>query len=172
MIDMKYWLQFFAESASGEEEATGVESAAAGQENQDTGNRGQGTEPAAAEGFTWEDVLARDDMKQHISDIVSQRVGDIRKRYKPMLETLASHHGIAADAEGHFNENDIIKAVTNDPAYYDKTASTSGIADPAIAQQIAMIQEQARRREAEADEIIQRIKNELEDNYLKQMLKD
>ena len=154
MIDMKYWLQFFAESASGEEEATGVESAAAGQENQDTGNGGQGTEPAATGSFTWEDVLARDDMKQHISEIVSQRVGDIRKRYKPMMETLASHHGITADAEGRFNENDIIKAVTNDPAYYDKTAGTNGISDPATAQQIAMMQEQARRREAESDEII------------------
>ena len=157
MIDMKYWLQFFAESASAETETAGENAAAAGQENQDTGNRGQGTEPAAAGNFTWEDVLARDDMKQHISEIVSQRVGDIRKRYKPMMETLASHHGIAADAEGHFNENDIIKAVTNDPAYYDKTAGESGIADPATAQQIAMIQEQARRREAEADEIIRNI---------------
>ena len=157
MINTKYWLQFFAEGASGEDEATGVEAAAAGQENQDTETRGQGTAPAATGNFTWEDVLARDDMKQHISEIVSQRVGDIRKRYKPMMETLASHHGIAADAEGHFNENDIIKAVTNDPAYYDKTAGTSGIADSAAAQQIAMMQEQARRREAEADEIIRNI---------------
>ena len=167
MIDMKYWLQFFAESASGEEEATGVESAAAGQENQDTGNGGQGTEPAVTGNFTWEDVLARDDMKQHISEIVSQRVGDIRKRYKPMMETLASHHGITADAEGRFNENDIIKAVTNDPAYYDKTAGVNGITDPAIAQQIAMIQEQARRREAEADEIIQRINTERHVNEIR-----
>ena len=157
MKDMKYWLQFFTESASAETETTGVESAAAGQENQDTGNRIQGTEPAATGNFTWEDVLARDDMKQHISEIVSQRVGDIRKRYKPMMETLASHHGISADAEGRFNENDIIKAVTNDPSYYDKTAGASGITDPATAQQIAMIQEQARRREAEADEIIRNI---------------
>ena len=154
MIDMKYWLQFFAEGASAETETTGENAAAAGQND-------QGTEhPAAQETtatFTWEDVLARDDMKQHISEIVSQRVGDIRKRYKPMMETLASHHGIAADAEGRFNENDIIKAVTNDPTYYDKTAGTSGIADPATAQQIAMMQEQARRREAEADEIIRNI---------------
>ncbi len=157
MINMKYWLQFFAEGASAETETSGVDTAAAGQENQDTGNRGQGTEPAAAGSFTWEDVLAREDMKQHISEIVSQRVGDIRKRYKPMMETLASHHGIAADAEGRFNENDIIKAVTNDPAYYDRTAGTSGIADPATAQQIAMMQEQARRREAEANEIIRNI---------------
>ena len=96
-------------------------------------------------------------MKQHISEIVSQRVGAIWKRYKPMMETLASHHGIAADKDGHFNENDIIKAVTNDPAYYDKTAGASGICDPAAAQQIAMMQEQARRREQEADEIIRNI---------------
>ena len=136
MIDMKYRLQFSAESASGEEGATGdaqsedrrtflacQDTAAAGQENQDTGNRGQGTEPAGGR-FTWEDVLARDDMKQHISEIVSQRVGDIRKRYKPMMETIASHHGIAADAEGRFNENVIIKAVANDPTYYDRAMST------------------------------------------------
>ena len=92
MINMKYWLQFFAEGASAETETTGAtqgedrrtflarqDAAAAGQEKQDTGNRGQGTEPAAEGSFTWEDVLARDDMKQHISEIVSQRVGDIRK---------------------------------------------------------------------------------------------
>ena len=74
-----------------------------------------------------------------------------------MMETLASHHGIAADKDGHYNENDIIRAVTNDPAYYDKTAGASGISDPAAAQQIAMMQEQARRREQEADEIIRNI---------------
>ena len=152
---MNNWLQFFAEGTAETNGAAGENAAAAGQEmNQDTGNRTQGTDAAA---FTWEDVLARDDMKQHISEIVSQRVGDIRKRYKPMMETLASHHGIAADKDGHYNENDIIRAVTNDPAYYDKTAGASVISDPAAAQQIAMMQEQARRREQEADEIIRNI---------------
>ncbi len=172
MINMKYWLQFFAEGASDNEGAAGAtqgedrrtflarqDSADAGQEIKNTGTSENQATPSLA-GFTWEDVLARDDMKQHISEIVSQRVGDIRKRYKPMMETLASHHGIAADAEGRFNENDIIKAVTNDPAYYDKTAGTSGISDPEAARQIAMQMELARRREAEADEIIQRINTE------------
>ena len=156
---MNNWLQFFAEGTAETNGAAGENSAAAGQENQDTENREQRTETTAAGSapFTWEDVLARDDMKQHISEIVSQRVGDIRKRYKPMMETLASHHGIAADKDGHYNENDIIRAVTNDPAYYDKTAGASGISDPAAAQQIAMMQEQARRREQEADEIIRNI---------------
>ena len=174
MNNMKYWLQFFAESAADEGGAAGGNAADAGQNNgqltvdngqlppaggigQDTGDRIQGTGTPAGGNFTWEDVLARDDMKQHISEIVSQRVGEIRKRYRPMMETLASHHGIAADADGRFNENDIIKAVTNDPAYYDKTAGADGITDPAAARQIAMQMEQARRREQEADEIIRNI---------------
>ena len=152
---MNNWLQFFAEGTADINGAAGENSAAAGQENQNEGSAAGSTPLSPA--FTWEDVLARDDMKQHISEIVSQRVGDIRKRYKPMMETLASHHGIAADKDGHYNENDIIRAVTNDPAYYDKTAGTSGISDPAAAQQIAMMQEQARRREQEADEIIRNI---------------
>ena len=155
MKHMNNWLQFFAEGTADTNGAAGENAAAAGQENQNEGSAAGSTPHSPA--FTWEDVLARDDMKQHISEIVSQRVGDIRKRYKPMMETLASHHGIAADKDGHFNENDIIKAVTNDPAYYDKTAGASGISDPAAAQQIAMMQEQARRREQEADEIIRNI---------------
>ena len=98
MKHMNNWLQFFAEGTADTNGAAGENAAAAGQEmNQDAGNRTQGTDAAA---FTWEDVLARDDMKQHISEIVSQRVGDIWKRYKPMMETLASHHGIAADKDG------------------------------------------------------------------------
>ena len=133
MKDMKYLLQFFAEGASAETETTGENAAAAGQENQNTVMPETRVDPSPA-AFTWEDVLARDDMKQHISENVSQRVGDIRRRYKPMMETLASHHGISADAEGRFNENNIIKAVTNDPAYYDKTASVTEIADPVIVQ--------------------------------------
>ena len=80
MKHMNNWLQFFAEGTAETNGAAGENSAAAGQENQETGNRGQGTEAASAGSapFTWEDVLARDDMKQHISEIVSQRVGDIR----------------------------------------------------------------------------------------------
>ena len=152
---MNNWLQFFADGTADTNGAAGENAAAAGQENQNEGSAAGSTPHSPA--FTWEDVLARDDMKQHISEIVSQRVGDIRKRYKPMMETLASHHGIAADKDGHYNENDIIRAVTNDPAYYDKTAGASVISDPAAAQQIAMMQEQARRREQEADEIIRNI---------------
>ena len=77
MKHMNNWLQFFAEGTAETNGAAGENAAAAGQEmNQDTGSRTQGTDAAAA--FTWEDVLARDDMKQHISEIVSQRVGDIR----------------------------------------------------------------------------------------------
>ena len=170
MKHMNNWLQFFAEGTADTNGAAGVDArseerrtlparrdaAAALQENKNEG-AAAGSTPLSPAAFTWEDVLARDDMKQHISEIVSQRVGDIRKRYKPMMETLASHHGIVADKDGHYNENDIIRAVTNDPAYYDKTAGASGISDPAAAQQIAMMQEQARRREQEADEIIRNI---------------
>ena len=84
MENIRYWLQFFAESAADEEGAAGGIAADAGQnngqltvDNEQLSPAGGNSlrQPAAAtslrEGgtgaFTWEDVLARDDMKQHIS---------------------------------------------------------------------------------------------------------
>ncbi len=125
-----------------------------------------GTEPvrpepkAAAADFTWQDVMARDDMKAEMSRMMSQRVNQINRTYQPLMETLASHYGIEAGEDGKLDYKAITEKAVNDPYLYDKEAKATGIQDSESAQRIAMLEAQARRREQQADELIRSINTE------------
>ncbi len=110
--------------------------------------------------FTWQDVMARDDMKAEMSRMVSQRVNQINRTFQPLMEILASHYGIAAGADGRLDYKTITEKAVNDPAFYDKEAKATGIQDNETAQRIAMMEAQARRREQQADELIRNINTE------------
>ncbi len=110
--------------------------------------------------FTWQDVMARDDMKAEMSRMVSQRVNQINRTFQPLMETLASHYGIAAGEDGKLDYKAITEKAVNDPYLYDKEAKATGIQDNETAQRIAMLEAQARRREQQADELIRNINEE------------
>ncbi len=115
---------------------------------------------AVAVDFTWQDVMARDDMKAEMSRMVSQRVNQINKTFQPLMETLASHYGIAAGEDGKLDYRAITEKAVNDPAFYDKAAKATGIQDSESAQRVAMMETKAKRREQEADDLIRNIKTE------------
>ncbi len=125
-----------------------------------------GSEPVKAEpntviaDFTWQDVMARDDMKVEMSRMMSQRVNQINRTFQPLMETLASHYGIAAGEDGKLDYKAITEKAVNDPYLYDKEAKATGIQDSESAQRIAMMEAQARRREQQADELIRSINTE------------
>ena len=123
---------------------------------------------AAVIDFTWQDVMARDDMKAEMSRMMSQRVNQINRTFQPLMETLASHYGIAAGEDGKLDYKAITEKAVNDPYLYDKEAKATGIQDSETAQRIAMMETQAKRREQEADELIQNIKTERHIEQLKQ----
>ena len=110
--------------------------------------------------FTWDDVMARDDMKAEISRMMSQRVNRISRNLQPLMETLASHYGIAAGEDGKLDFRAIAEKAVNDPYLYDRQAKETGVQDDETAKRIAMLEAQARRREQQADELIRNISYE------------
>ena len=140
-----------------------------GDENTPTAAEAIKPEPKAVTvDFTWQDVMAREDMKAEMSRMVSQRVNQINRTFQPLMEILASHYGIAAGADGRLDYKAITEKAVNDPAFYDKEAKATGIQDNETAQRVAMRETQARRREQEADELIRNFRAERHIEQLKQ----